>query len=189
MRQALILAGGLGTRLQERLAGLPKPLADVGGTPLLGHQLELLARHGFAEAVVLVNHAADRIRDYLSSWSNPGLRVECVDDGQPKGTAGAVRPEPFVPDEPDEGFRSVDTEPAILPENPPRVTGAFALRKTDQSFQHVFPPLSRAPGLTRPVSLTHTRLLMNPRAAETSSEVPLALHRGRPLSADLPVRV
>ena len=47
MRQAVILAGGKGTRLATTLGGLPKPLADVGGIPLLGHQLALLADHRY----------------------------------------------------------------------------------------------------------------------------------------------
>ncbi len=44
MKQAVILAGGKGTRLASVLGGLPKPLVDVCGKPLLLHQLELLSR-------------------------------------------------------------------------------------------------------------------------------------------------
>ena len=46
MKQAVILAGGKGTRLASVLNGLPKPLVDVCGKPLLLHQLELLCAHG-----------------------------------------------------------------------------------------------------------------------------------------------
>lgn len=89
MKQAVILAGGKGTRLASVLGGLPKPLADVGGTPLLGHQLNLLMRHGFEEAVLLVSHGADHIATWLATHP-PGIRVRLVDDGTPRGTAGAV---------------------------------------------------------------------------------------------------
>ena len=52
--QAVILAGGKGTRLRERLHGRPKPLVDVDGIPLLERQLRLLAQNGFSEALILV---------------------------------------------------------------------------------------------------------------------------------------
>jgi D,D-heptose 1,7-bisphosphate phosphatase len=72
------------------LGDLPKPLADVGGIPLLGHQLRLLQEHGFAEVVLLVSHGTDHIRDWLSGPQRPPIGVRLVDDGTPRGTAGAV---------------------------------------------------------------------------------------------------
>jgi len=89
MRQAVILAGGKGTRLATTLGGLPKPLADVGGIPLLGHQLALLADHRYDEAVLLVSYGADAIAAWLAECPSP-LPVRLVDDGEPRGTAGAV---------------------------------------------------------------------------------------------------
>ncbi len=88
--QAVILAGGKGTRLQERLAGRPKPLVDVGGMPLLERQIRLLQRYGFSSVRVLVNHAADQVVDFCASRGNWGLDLRCIDDGAPRGTAGAV---------------------------------------------------------------------------------------------------
>lgn len=90
MMEAVILAGGKGTRLREELRGRPKPLVDVGGKPLLAHQLELLRRHGFHRVLVLVNHAAEQIEEFLASKRDWGMHLECVDDGEPRGTAGAV---------------------------------------------------------------------------------------------------
>jgi histidinol-phosphate phosphatase family protein len=87
--QAVILAGGKGTRLASRLNGRPKPLVDVDGIPLLARQLTQLAEQGVEEAVVLVNHAADQIEAYLSG-RDFGCRVVLIDDGDPRGTAGAV---------------------------------------------------------------------------------------------------
>jgi histidinol-phosphate phosphatase family protein len=86
---AVILAGGKGTRLASRLGGLPKPLIDVDGTPLLGRQLALLAREGVTEVLLLVNHAADRIADYVGA-NDFGMTVRLADDGAPRGTAGAT---------------------------------------------------------------------------------------------------
>ena len=89
-RQAVILAGGKGTRLAARLNGLPKPLVLVCGKPLLQRQIEELRTQGFQRIVVLVNHRADAIRDFLARHANFGIDIEVVDDGEPRGTAGAV---------------------------------------------------------------------------------------------------
>jgi histidinol-phosphate phosphatase family protein len=88
--QAIILAGGKGTRLKERLNGLPKPLIDICGIPLLERQITLLKRHGFDDILILVNHAADQIEAFCARKENWGINVRCVDDGSPRGTAGAV---------------------------------------------------------------------------------------------------
>jgi histidinol-phosphate phosphatase family protein len=88
--QAVILAGGKGTRLAERLNGRPKPLIDVNGTPLLQRQIVALRGQGVGSFVVLVNHAADQIAEFLQQNDDFDCRVELIDDGAPKGTAGAV---------------------------------------------------------------------------------------------------
>lgn len=90
MRQIVILAGGKGTRLRSRLGDLPKPLVDVGGVPLLERQLRLARRHGFTHALLLVNHGAGQIRDFCDTRQNFGLDLELIDDGEPRGTAGAT---------------------------------------------------------------------------------------------------
>ena len=87
--QAVILAGGKGTRLASRLNGRPKPLVSVCGVPLLERQLTQLAQQGVTQAVVLVNHQAEQIRSFLSSRVFP-LEIIVIDDGEPRGTAGAV---------------------------------------------------------------------------------------------------
>ncbi|MET3462624.1 HAD-IIIA family hydrolase [Variovorax atrisoli] len=89
MTQAVILAGGKGTRLAERLNGRPKPLVDVNGTPLLELQVRTLAHHGIDDVAVLVNHAADQIQAFFEQRQFPG-RVRLFDDGEPRGTAGAL---------------------------------------------------------------------------------------------------
>jgi histidinol-phosphate phosphatase family protein len=90
MRQAVILAGGKGTRLRERLGGRPKPLIDIDGVPLLQRQIAALHRNGFADILLLVNHAADQIQDFCDSATLPGVRITLIDDGTPRGTAGAL---------------------------------------------------------------------------------------------------
>ena len=90
MRQAVILAGGKGTRLRERLGDLPKPLIDIVGVPLLERQILLAKRYGFNDVLILVNYASRQIVDFCIRRDNWGLNITCIDDGEPRGTAGAT---------------------------------------------------------------------------------------------------
>ncbi len=89
MRQAIILAGGKGTRLADRLDGRPKPLVDVLGKPLLLRQLEQLVSGGFDRFLILANHRIDQIEAFVAQLDMK-IEVEVVDDGKPRGTAGAL---------------------------------------------------------------------------------------------------
>ena len=88
--QLVIVAGGQGTRLKERLGGLPKPMVDVAGKPLLEHQVLLARRYGIEDIVLLTGHGAEAIRDYFGDGSPWGARIRYFEEGQPLGTAGAV---------------------------------------------------------------------------------------------------
>jgi histidinol-phosphate phosphatase family protein len=90
LKQLVILAGGKGTRLRDRLGNMPKPLIDVCGMPLLERQILLAKSHGFTDVLILVNHAAGSIVDFCAAKDNWGLGVSCIDDGHPRGTAGAT---------------------------------------------------------------------------------------------------
>lgn len=90
MKQAIILAGGKGTRLKKILGNLPKPLVDVCGMPLLERQILQLKKFDFENIIVLVNHNADQIISFCNSKNNWGLDIRCIDDGVAAGTAGAV---------------------------------------------------------------------------------------------------
>ncbi|MBS7804512.1 HAD-IIIA family hydrolase [Rhizobiales bacterium TNE-4] len=89
MRQAVILAGGKGTRLSRVLGGVPKPLADVEGETLLGHQLRLLEKNDINNVVLLLGHGADQIQNWVKNFSST-LDINCVVEQEPRGTAGAV---------------------------------------------------------------------------------------------------
>ncbi len=90
MPQAVILAGGKGTRLASRLGGLPKPLVNVAGVPLLERQLLAIKAYGITDVLILVNHKASVIADFCQSNDNFGMNISLVDDGEPRGTAGAL---------------------------------------------------------------------------------------------------
>jgi len=90
MRQVVILAGGKGTRLKERLGDLPKPMVNLAGKPLLEHQVILAKSCGFENIVMLVGYRADAIREYFGNGDNWGVSIQYVEEPVPRGTAGAV---------------------------------------------------------------------------------------------------
>ena len=63
--KAVVLAAGKGTRLREMTDAVPKPMLEVGGTPMLWHVLSALRSAGVSEAALIVGYRADVIRDYF----------------------------------------------------------------------------------------------------------------------------
>jgi histidinol-phosphate phosphatase family protein len=90
MRQLIILAGGKGVRLKDRLGDLPKPLIPIAGKPLLEHQVELAKKHGFTDIVLFVCYRPDLVQQALGDGSRWGVRIRYQIEKQPLGTAGAV---------------------------------------------------------------------------------------------------
>lgn len=90
MRQVVILAGGKGTRLKARIGAFPKPMVNIGGTPLLEHQILLAHSHGFSDIVLLVGYGAKAIRDHFQDGAKWGLNLRYIEELIPRGTAGAV---------------------------------------------------------------------------------------------------
>jgi len=90
--QAVILAGGKGTRLQRILGDLPKALVDIAGRPLLVHQLELARNQGIRDILMLTGYKSTAIRDLVGDGSLFGVKVTYHDEGEsdPLGTAGAL---------------------------------------------------------------------------------------------------
>ena len=89
-RQCIILAGGAGTRLRERLGDLPKPMIPFAGKPLLEHQIELARKYGFTDLVFFVHHRADLIEAHFGDGEEWGVRIRYLVEREPLGTAGAV---------------------------------------------------------------------------------------------------
>lgn len=90
MKQLVILAGGKGTRLKDRLGDLPKPMIPIAGKPLLEHQIELARAHGFTDVLLFVHYRADLIQQHLGDGSRFGLRLKYIVETEPLGTAGAT---------------------------------------------------------------------------------------------------
>lgn len=90
MKQLIILAGGLGTRLKALLGNLPKPMIPFGDQPLLEIQIELARRHGFMDILIFVCYRADLIEAYFGDGARWGVQIRYLVESQPLGTAGAV---------------------------------------------------------------------------------------------------
>jgi MurNAc alpha-1-phosphate uridylyltransferase len=90
--QAVILAGGLGTRLGARTRDLPKALLPIAGRPFLAWLAEALLRSGYRQLVLCIGHHGEQIVDFLGSGEGFGLDVTYSKDGERLlGTGGAIR--------------------------------------------------------------------------------------------------
>jgi NDP-sugar pyrophosphorylase family protein len=89
----LVIAGGLGTRIQSALGDTPKLLAPIGGRPYLAYLLDWLRRFGAKRIVLGLGHRAQAVIDFLdrTKSSYGDLTVVTVTEPEPLGTAGAVR--------------------------------------------------------------------------------------------------
>lgn len=100
--KAVILAGGLGTRLQPFTQVIPKPLLPVGESSVLEIQILSLARCGFGEVYIATNYKSDYIEAFLGDGRKYGVRLTISRETTPLGTCGPVTllrdrlTEPFV---------------------------------------------------------------------------------------------
>ncbi len=103
IEQALILAGGLGTRFRAVSADTPKGLADVGGKPIVERQIEDLRAAGVTRVVLCVGHMADAVEAHFGDGRRLGVEIAYSHERELLGTAGAMlharpalRPGPFL---------------------------------------------------------------------------------------------
>ena len=89
--QAVILAGGMGTRLRPLTLHRPKPVVPLVNVPFLQHQLALLGAHGVTDVILSVSHMPDVIRSTMGDGRAAGVRLRDVVEDEPLGTAGGVR--------------------------------------------------------------------------------------------------
>lgn len=88
--EAIVLAGGFGTRLRQVVADVPKPMAPVAGRPFLEILLGSLASKGFTRAVLALGFMAEKISGHFGSRFG-GLELAYVVEDKPLGTGGATR--------------------------------------------------------------------------------------------------
>jgi NDP-sugar pyrophosphorylase family protein len=89
--QAVILAGGMGTRLRPLTLNRPKPVVPLLNLPFLHHQLALLGAHGIRDVILSVSHMPEVIRSVMGDGQAAGVRLRYVVETEPLGTAGGVR--------------------------------------------------------------------------------------------------
>jgi len=89
--QAVILAGGLGTRLRSIVSDKPKPMAEVAGKPFLEYQIEFLRRHKICDFVLCVGYLHNLIQEYFRDGAPWGVRIKYAVEDELLGTAGAVK--------------------------------------------------------------------------------------------------
>jgi len=112
--KAVILAGGLGTRLAEETTVRPKPMVEIGGHPILWHIMKCYALHGFTDFVICLGYKGERIKEYFLNYEamnsdftvelgrresitfheghrEPGWRVTLVDTGYQTATGARIK--------------------------------------------------------------------------------------------------
>ncbi|MBW3594628.1 MAG: NTP transferase domain-containing protein [Actinobacteria bacterium] len=88
--QAVIMAGGEGSRLRPLTSNMPKPMLPVVDRPMMEHIIGLLRRHGFTDVVATVQFLASVIRNYFADGSDQGVSLSYTTEEEPLGTAGSV---------------------------------------------------------------------------------------------------
>lgn len=90
-KTAVILAGGLGTRLKPFTNAIPKPLLPIGEKAVLEIQIERLVKYGFTEIVLATNYKADYIENFFGDGSRYGVKLVVSKEDKPLGTAGPIK--------------------------------------------------------------------------------------------------
>jgi len=97
--KAVILAGGLGTRLQPYTTFLPKPMLPLGEKPILEHLIEWTQKNGVKSIVLCVSYLRKTIEDYFEDGKRFGVNIEYAVSNKPLATAGQLKTaEKFIDD-------------------------------------------------------------------------------------------
>ena len=97
--KAVILAGGLGTRLHPYTNSLPKPMLPLGEKPILEHLIEWIKKNGVKEIVLCVSYLRKKIEDYFGDGKKFGVKIEYAISKKPLATAGQLKTaEKFIDD-------------------------------------------------------------------------------------------
>lgn len=86
----ILMAGGIGQRLQPLTNDCPKPLLKIGSKPILETILENFIEDGFHKFFVSVNYKSEMIKDYFGNGSKWGVTIQYIDENVRMGTAGAL---------------------------------------------------------------------------------------------------
>lgn len=90
IKSAIILAGGLGTRLRSTVANMPKCMAPVNGRPFIAYVIEHLQNQGIQHFIFALGYKSEAFIDFLSATLSPGSYKLSIED-EPLGTGGAIK--------------------------------------------------------------------------------------------------
>ena len=90
MKQAVILAGGKGSRLKSISGDLPKSMVSVLGIPLLRYIIDQCVLHRILDIKLLVSYKSKVIKDYFGNGHQFGVSIQYIVEDIPRGTAGAL---------------------------------------------------------------------------------------------------
>lgn len=97
---AVIMAGGEGVRLRPLTERIPKPMVDIGGIPLIEHQVLRLARAGVCKIYISVNYLSHLIEEHFKDGSRFGVEIKYLRENSKLGTAGSLSLLPEMPSAP-----------------------------------------------------------------------------------------
>jgi len=88
---AVIMAGGVGSRLMPLTKDTPKPMLEIGGKPIMEYNVDLLKSYGISHLTLSVKYRAEIIEDYYKDGTSKGINISYVTENEPLGTIGAVK--------------------------------------------------------------------------------------------------
>lgn len=88
--QAVIMAGGKGTRLASVTKDIPKPMVPIAGKALLEYQIENLKENGVDHIILIIGHLGNVIREHFGNGDGFGVNISYYEEQKPLGTAGAL---------------------------------------------------------------------------------------------------
>jgi len=91
MMKAVVLAGGIGTRMRPLTYVVPKAMLPIGGKPLLEQMIRYLREYGISEIVVCVAYLKTHIMDYFKDGEGLGVKIRYAESDVPLGTAGQLK--------------------------------------------------------------------------------------------------
>ena len=91
LKQALILAGGMGKRLGEKSKYCPKPMQLINGEPFLNNIIWNLKRHDIKDIILSIGYLSEKFKQYYGDGQNHDVKIRLVKEDKPAGTAGAIK--------------------------------------------------------------------------------------------------
>lgn len=90
-KQALILAGGKGTRLNPITKEIPKPLIPLQGKPIIEYSFDLFKKFGIKDILISIGFKGEKIKEYFGDGKRFGVNITYIEETNPLGTAGPLK--------------------------------------------------------------------------------------------------